>query len=301
MSPPKGNSNSSKTAHVMNLLRKSNPTPSSSQEPMEGQPEQSSAPASAPASTPAPAPQLAPILTALNADAEIASQIRDALAEALEEEETTLPPSVPTPPLTFNPEPPAPAPDSNKKMSQDEIEKMLAAMMAPEPEPTPKPEPIPEPIPEPPSPAPVKAVPSPFSSDHRMISLADVERILTALANGIEPEPKAAPVVEQPPVAPAPVEEKKAAPSDEPELANIMQVLVERQADKYIKMFGLCTCSRCKNDVMAIVLNSLPPQYAVMKPSELQIQTDMFSNRHSGEITAQLMRACTIVMENPRH
>ena len=35
MSPPKGNSNSSKTAHVMNLLRKSNPAPATSKEQVE--------------------------------------------------------------------------------------------------------------------------------------------------------------------------------------------------------------------------------------------------------------------------
>ena len=136
-----------------------------------------------------------------------------------------------------------------------------------------------------------------------MISLADVERILTALANGIEPEPKktAAPEQPQPVIAPAPAEEKKSVSLDEPQLFNIMQTLVERHADKYIKLFGLCTCPRCRNDLMAIVLNSLPPHYMVMKPSELQVQTDMFSNRHSGEITAQLMRACSIVLENPRH
>ena len=82
MSPPKGNSNSSKTAHVMNLLRKSNPAPAAPKDQIEEQPDQSPAPSSIPAPAPAPAPQLAPILTALNADAEIASQIRDALAEA---------------------------------------------------------------------------------------------------------------------------------------------------------------------------------------------------------------------------
>ncbi len=319
MSPPKGNSNSSKTAHVMNLLRKSNPAPATSKDQMEEQPDLSSAPASIspPAPAPAPAPQLAPILTALNADAEIASQIRDALAEALEEEEMTAPP-VPVPPPILQktepepnpipepvPEPPAPA--SNQKMNQDEIEKMLAAMLAPEPEPepVPEPEPIPEPVPEPPAPEPpAPTTSSSFASDHRMIRLSDIERILTALANGIEPEPqKAAPVVEAPPTVavPVPVEEKKTVPSDEPELFNVMQILVEQQADKYIKMFGLCTCPRCKSDVMALALNSLPPQYMVMRPSELQIQTDMISNRHSSEIIAQMMRVCTIILENPRH
>ena len=74
MASSKGSSNSNKTAHVMNLLRKSN-------SPLDAPTDEAEASAA-----PAPAAPQAPIITALNADSEVSTQIRDALSDALAEE-----------------------------------------------------------------------------------------------------------------------------------------------------------------------------------------------------------------------
>ena len=86
MSSSRGASNSNKTAHVMNLLRKNSPQPPADPAAVEQPP------------TPAaPVPQTPPIITALHADAEVSSQIRDALTEALAEEEEHMAADLPSP------------------------------------------------------------------------------------------------------------------------------------------------------------------------------------------------------------
>ena len=103
MASSKGNSNSNKTAHVMNLLRKNAPAkpaepPKAAQEapkpadvpsPAEAVPAAVTPQPSAPQpAAPAPAAQAAPpIITALNADKEISLQIRDALEDEVVKEE----------------------------------------------------------------------------------------------------------------------------------------------------------------------------------------------------------------------
>lgn len=109
--------NSSKTAHVMNLLSKNrNTEPPAAPAPAATE---SSAPApAAPAPAPAAAP-IAPIITSINADAAVSSQIKDALEASLQSAE----PAVLTPPP-----PPAPAPEPARTAP-------VAAPPAPEPQP----------------------------------------------------------------------------------------------------------------------------------------------------------------------
>ena len=99
-------SNTSKTAHVMNLLSK-NRGGSPAQEPAEPQAEETAAPQPAPAE-PAHAAPVAPIISSLNADAAVSSQIKD----ALEAELASAPPAPATPaapaPQAPQEEPPAP-------------------------------------------------------------------------------------------------------------------------------------------------------------------------------------------------
>ena len=82
---------------------------------------------------------------------------------------------------------------------------------------------------------------------------------------------------------------------------NIMQLLVEEKADHYMGLFGLCRCSRCRNDVLALALNQLPPKYVVMPVHELTSRLSIYEGRFSSAVTAQILRACKEVLEHPRH
>ena len=176
----------------------------------------------------------------------------------------------------------------------------------------------------PPAPAPVESAPqtpppaSPIiaslSSDHAISS-----QIKDALASSLEElaesepvaETPAAPVVEEAPqpepVAETPtepvVEDPAAEKPDEEEVicANIMEILVERKAETYMELFGLCCCDRCKMDVQALALTELPAKYVVMGKNELPLRLSLYEGRMNTAITAQILRACKVVLEEPRH
>lgn len=103
--------NSSKTAHVMNLLSKNRGAAPESQEP-------AAAPEAPPAAVPQeeaapPAPHaapVAPIISSINADAAVSSQIKDALEAELESAAAPTPPPAPKAEAPAAPAvPPAPA------------------------------------------------------------------------------------------------------------------------------------------------------------------------------------------------
>lgn len=296
--PPRG-TNSSKTEHVMNLLRKSGSTETPRQAVAE---ENATAAASASKATPR---NKLPILTALNADVEVSSKIKDALESALLIEEAT-----PSPVATLDmyaetdePEIPAPAPKAPPTPVEvaapvPQPAPVAAAPVVETPAPAPTPVEVPAPVPQP------AAVPAAESASGGKLSQDEIERMLRAMVEETESAPAAAPA---PTPAPAPVPEPAPAPISEPEdedraeLFNIMQLLAEEKADKYIKMFGLCDCKRCRQDVLALTLNEISTKYVVMPRAELTIRNDMYRSHYDGEITVQILRACQKVMENPRH
>lgn len=177
-----------------------------------------------------------------------------------------------------------------------------------------KTDPVAEPAQEP---APAPAVPPIVTS---MAPDAAVSgQIKSALENALEgelgaqqpvpapqPEPEPAPVqaapVQEPP-APEPAEEPthQFLEPENPGYINVMQVLVEEKAPKYIEMFGLCSCKRCLEDVKAITLNHLPPKYVVLERGDMIPRLTVYEGKFSSDITAQLLQACKLVMDRPHH
>lgn len=82
---------------------------------------------------------------------------------------------------------------------------------------------------------------------------------------------------------------------------NIMQTIVESMAPRYIKMFGVCKCSRCAADVKALTLTNLAPKYAVFHRRDRIPMLTVYENRYGSIIAAQLTKACSIVKINPHH
>lgn len=133
-----------------------------------------------------------------------------------------------------------------------------------------------------------------------------------------EPEPASEPVRDsapapQPEPAPEPLAEQPAPASDEiqapheflepenPGYINVMQVLVEEKALKYVQMFGLCECDQCMADVKALALNHLPPKYVVMRQGDVIPKLTFYEGKYGSDIIAQLLNACRIVKEHPHH
>jgi hypothetical protein len=82
---------------------------------------------------------------------------------------------------------------------------------------------------------------------------------------------------------------------------NVMQALVEDKTDKYIRMFGLCNCARCRIDVIALALSNLPAKYVVAKPHELIPRLSIYEQKFSAAVVTQVMSACRKVLERPHH
>ncbi len=92
----------------------------------------------------------------------------------------------------------------------------------------------------------------------------------------------------------------QAGESDESDYVNVMQALVEEKAPKYIQLLGVCPCSRCLADVKALALSHLDPKYIVIRKSQ-KFPYSVYENRHNAAVTSQIIWACRVVMENPRH
>ena len=299
-------SNTSKTAHVMNLLSRTraNPAAESSAAPAPQEASAQSAEAAVPpppapaAPSPAPAPvesapqtppPASPIIASLSSDHAISSQIKDALASSLEELAESEP-VVETPPAPVVEEVPQPEPvvETPPEPVVEEVpqpEPVAEMPPAPVVEEVPQPEPVVE---TPPAPV-VEGVPQP-EPVAEMPSAPVVEEV---------PQPE--PVVETPPEPAA--EEPAAEKSDEEEVicANIMEILVERKAETYMELFGLCCCDRCKMDVQALALTDLPAKYVVMGKNELPLRLSLYEGRMNTAVTAQILRACKVVLAEPRH
>lgn len=268
-------SNSSKTAHVMNLLSRTraNPAAEAAAQETAVQPAEAAVPptptaaavpptpaAAAPAPAPAPAesapqstPPTSPIIASLSSDHAISSQIKDALASSLEE--------------------------------LAESEPVAETPPAPVVEEVPQPKPVVE---TPPAPV-VEEVPQPKSVAEE------------PAAPVIEEVPQPEPVVETPP-APVAVDSAAEKPDAEEVIcANIMEILVERKAETYMELFGLCCCDRCKMDVQALALTELPAKYVVMAKNELPLRLSLYEGRMNTAVTAQILRACKVVLAEPRH
>ena len=214
-----------------------------------------------PAAPPAP-PQLADNET-------VAATIRDALEEDLAAElGEALPEEDFIPMQDF-----APAVEPEATVDATPLEE------APAPEPEPQPEPEPEPEPEP------------------VLEQAQEPAPMPA------PEPEPEPVAEMEPEPAPAAEAKEEVPEEDRPITclNVMQELVEEKVDKYMKMFGLCTCPRCRVDVVALTLTSLPAKYVVVRENEATPMLTVYEGRYNTAVIAQIMWACKKVLDNPRH
>ncbi len=290
--------NTSKTARVLGLLTSPPPT----EEPLEpAAPQARSKPDSA--AQAASKPESA--VPKPSSDEVVETQIRDALASGLDE---------PLPPEGG----PAPAAGS---APADKPEP------AAEPEPAVQPGSVPAPAEEPAVLPPLEENPAPVPEDEPVLqppllleepapALMDKPVIQPSLAQEEPaPVPDGGPAAWQPPVIQSqPEPEKRPKPvvfqahpdhiqdTDEGFTCfNVMQALVEAKTDKYIKLFGLCTCARCRTDVVALALTNLPAKYVVTSSREMVPLLSVYEGQYSTAVISQVMNACKKVMEHPRH
>ena len=62
-----------------------------------------------------------------------------------------------------------------------------------------------------------------------------------------------------------------------------------------------CHCERCRMDILAHVLNKLPPKYVVTRKGHLYTKLSALQTQFDVDIIAAITQAAAIVAKRPRH
>lgn len=188
---------------------------------------------------------------------------------------------------------PAPTPDNSEEVAsaiRDALEEDLLSELSEE-APVPAEPPLAAESPEPePAPAEEESVPEPEPEPAKEEPLPEPEPEPVKAA---EPIPEPEPQPQEPP--------QKANPMEDITYINVLQALVEDKVDKYMKQFKMCACRRCRTDVVALALTTLPAKYIVVPEHESVPMLSIYESRYGAAVTAQLIAACQKVSANPRH
>lgn len=85
-------------------------------------------------------------------------------------------------------------------------------------------------------------------------------------------------------------------------LINTMERAVTAQLEDIQDRFpNICWCPRCRNDILALALNALPPRYVVSEEGGVYARTAELRQQYRTDITVALIQAITIVQAHPRH
>lgn len=74
--------------------------------------------------------------------------------------------------------------------------------------------------------------------------------------------------------------------SELPYCKNIMETLVIDEVNQCIDRLGMCTCPTCRNDLIALTLNALPPKYVNTEKGEAFSKVERLSVAFQAQVTA---------------
>lgn len=84
-------------------------------------------------------------------------------------------------------------------------------------------------------------------------------------------------------------------------LVNISELLVKDRLNEILKEYDCCKCDVCRNDILAIVLNHVPPRYVNTKKGELIQRINATVMQNSVDLDVAIVRAIEIVSRNPHY
>ncbi|NLI77290.1 MAG: late competence development ComFB family protein [Candidatus Riflebacteria bacterium] len=86
------------------------------------------------------------------------------------------------------------------------------------------------------------------------------------------------------------------------QMINKMESVVKSIVERYLQDHPeFCACDRCRLDMIALTLNSLPPRYAVTTLGEVFTDVNLQGIQSTADIMMALMRSIEIVKKKPRH
>ena len=84
-------------------------------------------------------------------------------------------------------------------------------------------------------------------------------------------------------------------------IVNMMEEMVALRIDAVLGKADICKCDQCRNDVMALSLNQLPPRYVSRVSGNVFTSFSLNTDQGQAQVLTSLMRAVETVRANPRH
>ncbi len=86
-------------------------------------------------------------------------------------------------------------------------------------------------------------------------------------------------------------------------LVNKMEEAVKQMTDQLLagQNKDICSCQRCRLDILALALNSLPPKYVVTNIGNAVTNVDLSSSQWTANVTMAVCKAIETVKSRPRH
>lgn len=81
-------------------------------------------------------------------------------------------------------------------------------------------------------------------------------------------------------------------------LVNLAEQLVADRLEAVFEKFNCCRCDKCRRDVAALALNTIPPQYVVAEPEQLPA---LLAAAPTKDIPGALVKAILQIKGNPQH
>lgn len=83
---------------------------------------------------------------------------------------------------------------------------------------------------------------------------------------------------------------------------NMMESIAEEIFREFMIGYPLkCSCQKCKEDIIALTLNRVPPKYVSSHIGEVHIKTRYLNNQLRMDIMREIARSTLIVQMNPNH
>ena len=82
-------------------------------------------------------------------------------------------------------------------------------------------------------------------------------------------------------------------------VVNVMEKIVEEHLDFILNEVDCCKCDDCRDDMMAIALNSLQPKYVSTLKGELFSRIDSKKYQNNIDIDVAVAKAIKIVSSSP--
>lgn len=85
-------------------------------------------------------------------------------------------------------------------------------------------------------------------------------------------------------------------------LINMTEYIVREKLDKLLTDFPeVCQCEKCKDDMLAVILNQLPAQYVSTHKGELFKRIQASGMQNGVDIDIISLRAIQLVSASPQH